>query len=149
MTLLYVLIHLALLRAAGPVDPPNPATHQLCSINFARDKGRPAHVDNEAKACLDDVALNLQQQETATLVIVGHAEPESKVNLAVQRAADAKVYLTAEKGIQANRISLRTSEIPGSEADSYLVPSGADFERDVPHTTSVNERTLSFKPLKK
>ena len=30
----------------------------LCSINFDRDKRRPARVDNEAKACLDDVALN-------------------------------------------------------------------------------------------
>jgi hypothetical protein len=33
----------------------------------------PARVDNEAKACLDDVALNLQQQTDATAVVVGEA----------------------------------------------------------------------------
>ena len=47
----------------APPPPPAPKTKQLCSINFDRDKSRPARVDNEAKACLDDVALNLQQQD--------------------------------------------------------------------------------------
>lgn len=144
MTFLFVLIHLVL-RGAVPVDPTSPVTHQLCSINFDRDKRRPARIDNEAKACLDDVALNLQQRETATLVIVGHAAPGSRGNLAAQRAADTKAYLTAEKGIEAGRISMRTSEISGSQAENYLVPSGADFEKDVPHTVSVNERILNLK----
>lgn len=148
MTFLFVLIHLVLWQSE-PVDPPNPVTHQLCSINFDRDKRRPARIDNEAKACLDDVALNLQQRETAKLVIVGHAEPGSRGDLAAQRAADTKAYLTAEKGIKAVRISLRTSEISGSQAENYLVPSGADFEKDVPHTTSVKERILNLKSLQK
>ncbi|MCU1314267.1 MAG: hypothetical protein JWM54_2024, partial [Acidobacteriaceae bacterium] len=49
----------------APPPPPQPKTQTLCSINFDRDKKRPARVDNEAKACLDDVALNLQRQSDA------------------------------------------------------------------------------------
>ena len=58
---------------APPAPPPAPTVKQLCSINFERDTRRPARVDNEAKACLDDVALNLQQQADATAVVVGEA----------------------------------------------------------------------------
>ena len=41
--------------------PPKPTTSNLCTVNFDRDKRRPARVDNEGKACLDDLALNLQR----------------------------------------------------------------------------------------
>ena len=36
-----------------------------------RDKKRPTRVDNEAKACLDEVALDLQRQADAKAVVVG------------------------------------------------------------------------------
>ena len=63
----------ASVNVEAPPPPPKPVTKTLCSINFDRDKKRPARVDNEAKACLDDVALNLQQQTDATAVVVGEA----------------------------------------------------------------------------
>src|SRR6202044_1841740 len=44
----------------APPPPPAPTTSALCSVSFERDTKRPARVDNEAKACLDDVALKLQ-----------------------------------------------------------------------------------------
>ena len=42
--------------------PPLPHATALCSISFDKDLKRPTRVDNEAKACLDDVALNAQQK---------------------------------------------------------------------------------------
>ena len=59
----------------APPPPPTPKTQTLCSIQFDKDKRRPARVDNEAKACLDDVALNAQQKADAALVVVGNSAP--------------------------------------------------------------------------
>ena len=52
--------------------PPTPIvaeTQDLSHISFERDHRRPVRVDNEAKGCLDDIALTMQQQ--AGEVIVG------------------------------------------------------------------------------
>src|ERR1700735_4599929 len=59
----------------APPPPPTPKTQTLCSIQFDKDKRRPARVDNEAKACLDDVALNAQQKADASVVVVGNSAP--------------------------------------------------------------------------
>ena len=45
----------------APYVAPIPHTQTLCSIAFDKDKKRPSRVDNEAKACLDEVALDLQK----------------------------------------------------------------------------------------
>ncbi len=77
--------------------PPPPAKSQtLCNITFGRDTKRPARVDNEAKACLDQVALSAQQTPDATITVVGEAGPPPPPvkghkavvveNLAAQRA---------------------------------------------------------------
>jgi hypothetical protein len=127
-----------------PPPPPAPKTKTLCSINFDRDKKRPARVDNEAKACLDDVALNLQQQTDASAVVVGEAAPDEKKasTLAAQRAVNTKDYLVKEKGIDASRISVRTGTQGNKEVENYLVPSGATFDNDVQSTTAVDESTV-------
>jgi outer membrane protein OmpA-like peptidoglycan-associated protein len=127
-----------------PPPPPAPKTKTLCSINFDRDKRRPARVDNEAKACLDDVALNLQQQTDATAVVVGEAASDERHadTLAAQRAVNTKDYLVTEKGIDASRISVRTGTQGNKEVENYLVPSGATFDSDVPGTTAVDESTV-------
>jgi hypothetical protein len=127
-----------------PPPPPAPKTKTLCSINFDRDKRRPARVDNEAKACLDDVALNLQQQTDATAVLVGEAASDERHadTLAAQRAVNTKDYLVTEKGIDASRISVRTGTQGNKEVENYLVPSGATFDSDVPGTTAVDESTV-------
>ncbi len=128
----------------APPPPPAPKTKTLCSINFDRDKKRPGRVDNEAKACLDDVALNLQQSPDATAVLVGEAASTEKKadTLAAQRAVNTKDYLVKEKGIDASRISVRTGTQGNKEVENYLVPSGATFDNDVTGTTAVDESTV-------
>jgi outer membrane protein OmpA-like peptidoglycan-associated protein len=128
----------------APPPPPKPTTKTLCSINFDRDKRRPARVDNEAKACLDDVALNLQQQTDATAVLVGEAASTEKKPeaLAAQRAVNTKDYLVKEKGIDPSRISVRTGTQGNKEVENYLVPAGANFDSDVQGTTPVDESSV-------
>jgi outer membrane protein OmpA-like peptidoglycan-associated protein len=134
--------------------PPPPAkTSQLCTITFDHDKKRPARVDNDAKGCLDDVALNAQRSPDASLVIVGNAAPQPPApkgrrqpkeipNLAAQRAVNTKAYLVTEKGIDASRISVRTGTTGTNEVDNYLVPAGATFDTDYPGTTAVDESVV-------
>jgi outer membrane protein OmpA-like peptidoglycan-associated protein len=123
-------------RAAVNVEvpPPPPQASKLNEIAFKRNNAR---VDNTAKAILDDVALRLQREADARAVIVGFADPkEMKSNtLAAQRAANAKEYLTKEKGIDPSRIETRTGEGGGMKADIWIVPAGATFNE--PGTTVV------------
>ena len=124
----------------APPPPPAPKTQTLCSITFGRDKKRPARVDNEAKACLDDVALNLQRSSDATAVVVGEAAPSEKgaIKLAPERAVNTKEYLVKEKGIDASRIQVRTGTQGNKEVENYLVPAGASFDTDISGTTPVD-----------
>jgi hypothetical protein len=112
---------------APPVPPP-PSTQPLCSTSFERDRKRPVRVDNEAKACLDDVALNLNRNSSARLIIVGHHGTDEQPAAAAQRDLNIQQYLTDEKGIDASRIELRTSDTGGRSADTVLVPPGATYD---------------------
>jgi len=135
----------------APYVAPAPHTSALCSITFDKDKKRPARVDNDAKACLDEVALDLQKQSDATAVVVGdattmektppkHARKHAKMeDLAAQRAVNTKDYLVKEKGIDASRISVATGSADEQKVEDYLVPSGATFSADVTGTTPVDE----------
>jgi outer membrane protein OmpA-like peptidoglycan-associated protein len=128
----------------NPPPPPQPHTQTLCSINFDRDKKRPARVDNEAKACLDDVALNLQRQSDATAVVVGDSASGEKSGpkLAAQRAVNTKQYLVTEKGIDASRVQVRSGSETGKQAQNYLVPAGANFDGDVQGTQPIDENSV-------
>src|SRR5665213_1678474 len=53
-------------------------TTSLCTVSFDRDARRPTRVDNEAKACLDDIALNAQRDPNAKLAIVGSESAAEK-----------------------------------------------------------------------
>jgi outer membrane protein OmpA-like peptidoglycan-associated protein len=143
----------------APPPPPAPKTQTLCAITFNHDKWRPTRVDNEAKACLDDVALNAQQKPDATIVLVGNSAPTRTPHtrwerehwptadkLAAQRAVNTKAYLVTEKGIDASRIQVRTDTSGENEVDDYLVPAGANFDADVPGTTPVNESEYKAQP---
>lgn len=144
----------------APPPPPVAKTQALCSINFERDTRRPARVDNEAKACLDDVALNLQRQADATAVVVGdkaateEPKPTKKkhakvaADLAAQRAVNTKAYLVTEKGIDASRIAVRTGTQGNKQVQNYLVPSGATFDNDVQGTTVLDESTVKAQTRK-
>jgi hypothetical protein len=144
----------------APALPPPPHVQELCSASFARDAKRPTRVDNEAKACLDQVALDLKQQPDATVVIVADANAKEKQITAKQekiaarhkhakveyfdqqRAVNMKDYLVMEQGIEANRISVATGTGDDQNAQNYLVPAGANFANDVQGTAPVDETAV-------
>jgi hypothetical protein len=119
----------------APPPPPAPLTSALCSVNFERDKRRPVRVDNEGKACLDDVALKLQSDSAAKLAVVGNATTDETTatgkkkavgtTYAAERAVNTKDYLVTEKGIDASRISVYTGTDSGKTVTTTLVPAGA------------------------
>jgi hypothetical protein len=147
---------------AAPYIPPVPHSQALCTISFEKDAKRPGRVDNEAKACLDDIALSLQKQSDAKAVLVGestaeertakqmkkHAKGEGAENLAAQRAVNTKDYLVTEKGIDASRISVATGSMDGKRVEDYLVPAGASFSDDVHGTTPVDEAVVKAQARK-
>jgi hypothetical protein len=144
----------------APYVAPIPHTQALCSLAFDKDKKRPTRVDNEAKACLDEVALDLQKQPDAKAVVVGeqNAKETEKVakeekvaqkhkhakveNFAGERAVNTKEYLVTEKGIDASRVSVATGSTDGQTVEDYLVPAGATFTNDVQGTTPVDETAV-------
>lgn len=130
----------------APPAPPAPQTSALCSINFDRDKKRPARVDNEAKACLDDIALNLQRTSDAKIAIVGNAGSAEKTGskLAGERAVNTKDYLVKEKGIDASRIAVYTGSTDGKTVTTTLIPTGATM--DSTGTTPVDESAVMAQP---
>lgn len=107
-----------------------PAASQLCSIHFERDPKRPARVDNEAKACLDQIAMSLQQSPDATLAIIGNAASGERggATLASERGRNAKVYLVSDKGIDASRIKVYSGHQDDKVASATLIPAGAQFD---------------------
>jgi len=121
---------------AAPVIAAKPVTSALCSIQFDRDAHRPSRVDNEAKACLDEISLNLQRDADAKLAIVGNAASGEKGarKLAAERASNTKTYLVKEKGIDASRITAYSGSQDGKVVSTTLVPSGAtmDTTGDIP-----------------
>lgn len=145
----------------APYVPPAPHTQALCSITFSKDTKRPTRVDNEAKACLDEVALDLQRQSDAKAVVVGESDAKEKAATTkaekleakrkhpkpvigddAQRAVNTKEYLVTEKGIDASRISVATGTTDGQTVEDYLVPAGATFTADVSGTSPVDETVV-------
>ncbi|HEX2919418.1 MAG TPA: hypothetical protein VHN81_12935, partial [Edaphobacter sp.] len=151
----------------APPPPPQPKTQALCSISFTNDKKRPTRVDNEAKACLDEVALDLQKQSDAKAVVVGEQNAKEKkvqtraeklaakrkhakpvISAAEQRAVNTKEYLVQDKGIDPSRITVATGSGDDQKVENYLVPSGANFNSDVTGTTSVDESKVKAQKRK-
>jgi hypothetical protein len=112
-----------------PVIPTQP----LCSLSFTRDTRRPVRVDNEAKGCLDDIAITLNQTADAKLIIVGDFAAPETTSAAAQRAVNARLYLTQEKGIDPTRIELRVGDGGGKTVTDTLVPAGATFKEAGTH----------------
>jgi outer membrane protein OmpA-like peptidoglycan-associated protein len=151
----------------APYVAPIPHVQQLGTIDFSKDKLHPARANNEAKAALDGIALELQRQPDAKLVVVGEADAKEQaatakqakfalkhkhakvVDLAAERAVNVKDYLVKEKGIDAARISVATDTKDAQAVVNYLVPAGANFAADVPGTTPVDESMVKPAPEKK
>jgi hypothetical protein len=126
-----------------------PVGKNLCSIGFDRDIQRPTRVDNEGKACLDDLALNLQRGTDTRLDLIGNATTGGAEGqrLAAQRAVNTRAYLVEEKGLDAGRISVFTGSDQGNTVTSVLLPSGAVLATAA---TPVNEQAFpaeTRKPL--
>jgi len=136
------------------VPPPPPTCSKINSIQFP-DLKRPWRVDNTAKAILDDVASRLKADPNAKIVITGYADGEKApmegsgkhrhpMNLAAQRAVNAKAYLVQEQGIDPSRIGVRTGTGQQKVADIIWVPQGADENTcaDLQNTTPVDESVV-------
>ena len=114
---------------SAPVSPTSAETagtltpSMLNELTFKPDSSR---VDNRAKAELDDDALRLQRDANATLIIEGSANPSENEALALQRAENAKTYLTRSKGIDPTRIQTRAAQTKtGAKVVVVMVPAGA------------------------
>ncbi len=136
------------------VPPPPPSTSKIASIQFP-DLKRPWRVDNTAKAILDDVASRLKADPNAKIVIVGYADGEKApmegkgkkrqpMNLAAQRAVNAKAYLVQQQGIDPSRVEVRTGTGQQKVADIIWVPQGADeaTSADLQNTQTVDESVV-------
>src|SRR5207244_11449329 len=66
-----------------------------------------ARINNEHKACLDEIALRLQQDPRAALLVDGHRDSSERVGISLTRANNARDYLVNEKGVDAARITVR------------------------------------------
>lgn len=149
------------LNIQAPSPPPMPHVQALCSLSFELDKRRPTRVSNEAKACLDEIALNLQANPDAKVVLVADStvkEKQATANqerraakhkhdrieyFAEQRAVNAKEYLVTGKGIDRARVAIATGAGDDQNVHDYLVPAGASFSADVQGTSWINETAFT------
>jgi outer membrane protein OmpA-like peptidoglycan-associated protein len=136
------------------VPPPPPACSKINSIQFP-DLKHPWRVDNTAKAILDDVASKLKNDPNAKIVIIGYADGEKApmegtgknrhpMNLAAQRAVNAKAYLVQQQGIDPSRVEVRQGTGQQKVADIVWVPQGSDENTcaDLQNTTPVDESVV-------
>ena len=134
--------------------PPPPTCSKINSIQFP-DLKRPWRVDNTAKAILDDVASRLKADPNAKIVIIGYADGEKApmvgtgkkrhpMDLAGQRAVNAKAYLVQQQGIDPSRVEVRQGTGQQKVADIVWVPQGADENActDLQNTTPVDESVI-------
>ncbi len=122
--------------ADGTIEtpPPPPQPSLATTLSFAPNSAR---VNNISKRALDAVALQLEQDASAQAVIVGYATSTevqhrrpltaaATVRLAEERAVNTMTYLVKDKGIAADRITLRHGDGP-QKAEVWIVPQGATY----------------------
>jgi len=117
-------------EVSAPQPAAAPLTRDLCAVSFERDRKRPERVDNEAKGCLDDIALNLQRESTGRLVIVGNYARGEKSVAGAHRSINVRQYLVNEKGVDPSRIDLRVGADSGRTVTNVFVPDGATYKND-------------------
>jgi outer membrane protein OmpA-like peptidoglycan-associated protein len=117
---------------AVQAPPPAPQASKLNECSFRANISR---VDNVCKRILDDVALRLQNDPKARVVIVGYSDPKEAHSdkLAGDRAANAMKYLAKEKGVAETRIDVRSAagqaggDKQNRRMDVIWVPEGATY----------------------
>jgi outer membrane protein OmpA-like peptidoglycan-associated protein len=113
--------------------PPPPMASKINQCDFRALNS--ARVDNVCKRLLDDVALRLQNDPRATVVIVGYADPRERQpgTLAGTRASNAVNYLATDRGVDRTRMSTRTGTgqagagAANRRVDIIWVPAGATY----------------------
>jgi hypothetical protein len=132
--------------------PPPPQATKVNECAYPNEK-KLWRVDNTCKAELDDVALKLQQDPDAKLVVVGNSAPEEVAkskhkNLAAERALNVKAYISggeAKQNIDPSRIEARTGNAGTATSEQWIVPSGATFP-GAGSTTPVDETKVKAIP---
>jgi hypothetical protein len=126
--------------------PPEVISAGECKFNMSNKPGR---VDNECKAVLDEVALQVQRQPNGKVVVVGYTDETETVKmtqLAGQRAVNVKYYLTSGEGgagIDTSRIEARAGTVKTKGAKIYIVPDGATFTEE---STVIDETVVKGQP---
>lgn len=100
----------------------------LESVHFYRNN---SSLSEAALRILDDAALRLQMAPETTLVVDGYSEATERY-VSLRRAANARLYLVNEKGIDAGRIAVRffddryqrTDPRENRRVDLYLLSKG-------------------------
>ncbi len=87
------------------VIPPKPPPISPCGPIFFPFNS--ARINNEHKACLDEIALRMQQDPRASLVVDGHRDSSERVGISLTRGNNARDYLVNEKGVDTARITVR------------------------------------------
>jgi outer membrane protein OmpA-like peptidoglycan-associated protein len=88
-----------------PPPPPRPEIIRPCGPIFFPFNS--ARINNEHKACLDEIAITLQQDPRSLLVIDGHRDSAERAGISLTRANNARDYLVGDKAIAASRITVR------------------------------------------
>jgi len=133
------------------VENPPPPPPQATKVNECAypNLKKPWRVDNTCKAELDDVALKLQQDPDAKLIVVGNSEPkEKRKDLAAERALNVKAYISggeAKQNIDPSRIEARTGNAGTATSEQWIVPAGATFP-EADSTTPVDEMKVKAVP---
>jgi outer membrane protein OmpA-like peptidoglycan-associated protein len=113
--------------------PPPPMSSKIGQCDFRAVNS--SRIDNVCKRVLDDVALRLQNDPRATVVIVGFADPGERQpeTLAGTRATNAVSYLATDRGVDRARTSTRTGAgqagagAANRHIDIIWVPEGATY----------------------
>lgn len=113
----------------APATAAAPQSSALCAVSFERDHKRPVRVDNEAKACLDAIALQMQRESGGSLVIIGNYAEGETSKMAAERAINERRYLVDEKGAEAARVEIRLGSSSGRTVTNTFVPAGATYNR--------------------
>lgn len=115
-------------------SPPPPRASKINECYFRLHSAR---LDNVCKRIFDDVAVRLANDPRARVIIIGYASPHKVAaqhltyKLAVERAQNAKKYLSSQKGVDASRIETTIgggSQAAGKEnrrVEVIWVPEGA------------------------
>ncbi len=113
----------------APAAPPQARKIGECGFGASS-----ARVDNVCKRVLDDAAIRLKNDPSATLAVIGYSDPgeSAAAKLAAQRAGSVRDYLAAQ-GIASARIDVRPATgqagagAQNRRIDLIWVPAGANY----------------------